>query len=146
VKNSFDQDLELGERAERFVIEQLKKEMPTLKKIKGYNPDFDLTDINGHTIEVKLDVKSQETGNIGIEYRHRGKPSAISTSKASEWIIIYFRNKWKYIRVNTGDLRAYIKSNWEYLHKIKGEGDKSSLVLIPVVDMEEAFVFKIIEV
>ena len=146
MKNSFDQDLELGERAERFVIKQLKKEMPTLKKIEGYNPDFDLTDINGHTIEVKLDVKSQETGNIGIEYKHRDKPTAISTSKATEWIIIYFWNKWKYIRVNTNDLRAYIKSNWKYLSKIKGEGDKSSLVLIPVVDMEEAFVFKIIEV
>ena len=145
MNNSFQRDLEMGERAERFVIEQLKKEMPTLKKIEGYNPDYDLIDDSGFTIEVKLDRKSQETKNVGIEYMHGGKLTAISTSKAMEWVVIYFNNEWRYIRTSTDQLRNFLRSNWEYLPKIKGEGDMSSLVLISIEDLEKHFTYNIIE-
>lgn len=139
---SFEHDLKLGERAERFVVNQLREKIPTLRKVEGKNPDYDLIDDKGFTIEVKLDIKSKETGNVGIEYRHRGKPTAISTSKAIEWVVIYYNNGWRYIRVPTIELRSFIKSNWKYLSKIKGEGDKSSLVLIPIETLERHFIFK----
>jgi len=142
---SFEEDLEKGERAERFVVEQLKKEMPTLKKVEGYNPDYDLIDDRGFTIEVKLDRKSQETKNVGVEFKHRGEPTAISTSKAMEWIIIYYNNGWRYVRVATEQLRGFLRNNWKYLSKIKGKGDKSSLVLISIDDLEKHFTYEVID-
>jgi hypothetical protein len=141
----FDEDLKLGERAERFVVNQLREQYPSLRKVEGKNPDYDLIDDNGYTFEVKLDIKSKETQNIGIEYKHRGKKTAISTSKACEWIIIYYNHEWRYIRAKTENLRAFLRSNWNYLEKIKGKGDKSSLVLIPTIEMETYFTYREID-
>ena len=137
--NSFDTDLKIGERAERFLLEKLREEFPTLKKIEGYNPEYDLIDDNEYSFEVKLDMRSRTTGNVGIEYRHNGLPSAISTSTAMEWIIIYYFSTWRYSRVKTTLLRSYIKNNWEWFTKVKGKYDKSSLVLIPTKELEECF-------
>lgn len=137
--NSFDTDLKIGERAERFLLEKLREEFPTLKKIEGYNPEYDLIDDNGYSFEVKLDMRSKTSGNVGIEYRHNGQPSAISTSKAMEWVIIYYFNTWRYTRIKTTLLRAFIKNNWEYFAKFSGKGDKSSLVLIPTKEFEDYF-------
>ena len=139
----FNEDLQLGEKAERYVIEQLKEEFPTLKKMEGYNPDYDLIDESGYTFEVKLDIRSKETSNIGIEYEHGGELTAISKSKAIEWIVIYYSDHWKYIRETTINLRSFIKNNWTFFRKIKGVGDKSSLVLIPVDILERCFSYNI---
>lgn len=37
-------------------------------------------------IEVKSDRKTEETGNIYIEYESRGKPSGIKTTQADYWV------------------------------------------------------------
>jgi len=141
----FEKDLLHGQAAEDYMLPILKKEFSTIKRVEGYNPDYDFIDDEGYTIELKLDERSKGTGNIGIEYMHRNKPSAISTSKAQEWIIIFFfpGANWVYSRMKTNELRAYLKSNNKYLRKTHGgDSDKSSLILVPVSDFTDRFDFR----
>lgn len=144
----FKQDLQLGQAAEKYILPMLKKEFPTMKRVKGYEPDYDFIDDNGYTIELKLDKKSRTSGNIGIEYKHRNKPSAISTSKAFEWIIIYYLPpyKWVYSRMRTRELREFLVNNFSYLTRLYGgDSDKSSLILVKVDEFADAFNFQPLE-
>ena len=42
--------------------------------------------VSGKKIEVKSDRRTQETGNVYIEYWSRGKPSGISTSQSDYYV------------------------------------------------------------
>ena len=129
---SFNEDLNIGHRAEEYVLSELKKEFPNLKRVYGMSLHCDLKDDSGYTVEVKYDTRSRSTENVAIEYRHRGKLSGISISRAMEWVIIYFLKGtgWVYTRVKTNDLRAFLKNNQQYFQKYKGSGDKSDLILV----------------
>ena len=93
--NSFDRDLEDGEKLERIVLHNIKtgntplfrEAFPDAYKVEGYFKAYDIfvpgVDIR---IEVKKDVKSQETGNYVIEVEFGGKPSALSTTEADYWV------------------------------------------------------------
>jgi hypothetical protein len=59
-KSNFEYDLSVGQASE-----------------KALGEIFD-----NKTVEVKCDIKAKDTGNLFIEYRSRGKPSGIATSKA----------------------------------------------------------------
>jgi hypothetical protein len=139
--NTFENDLKVGQRAEEYVLEQLKSEHPGLKRVYGMSLHSDLEDEDGYTVEVKYDIRSKDTGNVGIEYRHRGVLSAISVSKATEWVLVYFLNGvgWVYTKVKTNDLRAFLRNNWKYFKKFKGSGDKSDLVLVATTLLAENF-------
>lgn len=142
--SQFWEDLQLGHRAEEYVRRICGDEFPTLKRVVGENPDYDLITDDGYTIEVKWDLRSRETGNVAIEYKHRNKPSGITTSKAIEWFIFYynkFDRKWRYLRIKRVDLLAYLRNNWKYLSFfVGGDSNKSDIILIPVRDLEREFV------
>ena len=60
-------------------------------KLKRFNDDKDcdiVGDFNGIevTIEVKEDVRVLDTGNVVVETRSRGKPSALATTNATFWV------------------------------------------------------------
>lgn len=85
-------DLNFGEKMEMQYLSHTNHK--SYKKIKGNFKDYDLeiTDNNDkiHTIEIKADRQTRNTGNIFIEFECNGKPSGITTSKADLWA--YFEN------------------------------------------------------
>lgn len=84
---SFKSDLEIGAQAEDKLLHKLRTVFPRSSRAEGLHPDFDIEIPElKKTIELKFDPRSQDTGNIVIEYFHN-KPSAFSVSKADYWVI-----------------------------------------------------------
>ena len=85
--NSFYEDLKDGKETENNVLAIIKKKYPKSYIIEGYFKDYDIyVPEKNMGIEVKKDVKSQETGNLVIEVEFNGKPSALSVTKADYWV------------------------------------------------------------
>ena len=138
----FKQDLQIGQKAQEYIVKQLSKEFKGIKSVPGLCSDCDLIADNGYTIEVKFDLKSKLTNNIGIEYRYKGKPSGIAKTKSQEWVHIYYLNGWVYSRIKVNDLKAYLKSNWGYLPKLKGgDNNNSKMVIVKSEDFANRFGF-----
>ena len=137
----FQKDLELGVRAQEFIIKQLQPEFPSIKSIPGKFSNFDLKSNSGYTAEVKYDRVSKRTQNVGIEFKYNNKLSGISTTTAIEWIHIYhLKDNIVYSRIRTHDLKAFLRSNWDKLVKVDGGDDgKSRLTLISVSDFTNRF-------
>lgn len=81
----FTKDLPKAQKTERQIATFLEEK--GLKYISDCNnSDYDLlmelTDGTRMTIEIKEDFTCEVTGNVGVEYECRGKPSGISVSKA----------------------------------------------------------------
>jgi len=142
---TFESDLEIGHKAEEYILKKLQLIYPTMRRIEGKNVHFDLIDDYGLTIEVKLDLKSKETGKVSIEFMHRGIPSGISISKAKRWILVYYCEGWGWSMMDTDQLRAFIKKNYSQNDRYIGVGDKSSLVFLKAHDIKENFNFYPIE-
>ena len=70
-------------------------------------------------VEVKKDVKSQETGNLVIEVEFNGYPSALSTSRADYWV---FDDGESYIWIETDRLR-HICREFKQIRTFVGKGD-----------------------
>lgn len=141
---NFSQDLKIGEKAENFLIKELQEELPGLKSTQGNFPDYDLISDSGYTIEVKFDAISKTTGNVGFEYECNNHPSGLASTKAMEWIHVYYLiDKWVYSRIRTNNLKSFIKDNWNELKKVKG-GDRNSskLILIDSEDFANNFPYK----
>tara|TARA_Y100000310_G_scaffold251091_1_gene257507 strand:- start:22 stop:483 length:462 start_codon:yes stop_codon:yes gene_type:complete len=91
----FQDDLATGERVERMVLNQIRtgrtpllgEAYPNAYKVEGYFKGYDLfvPEIEVR-IEVKRDVKSQETGNLVIEIEYGGNASALATTEADYWV------------------------------------------------------------
>lgn len=141
MRGNFKEDLLTGEKAELYILEQLKDTYPTIRKQYGYNKGFDLIDDNGYTAEVKYDRESIDTHNIAFEYKYKGEPSGISTSKAIDWIQIYYSDKWVYSQIRKINLQSFLKSNIQYFKRVKGGDDmQSCLILVPTSEFEKSFV------
>jgi len=129
----FENDLTTGERAQNYIISLLKNEYKDIRSSKGSVKEYDLISSSGYSAEVKFDIMSKETGNIGIEYKCNQKPSGISATTAVEWIHIFYAGEWMYLRIATKTLQNFLKSNWNHLTKaIGGDGDRAELFIIPV--------------
>jgi len=139
--SNFEDDLKLGIRAQEFIVNTLQKELPGLHSIDGNFSSYDLISDSGYTVEVKFDYLSRRTPNVGIEYLYKGYPSGISKTKALDWIHIYFLNdKLVYSRIRSTELKAYIKSNQEYLTRVPaGDNKASKLILINKQDFTDKF-------
>lgn len=136
----FKKDLSIGEIAQNFINKQLEREFGKMKVSRGLFGDYDLTSDSGYTVEVKFDRKSKSTDNVAIEYRYRGKPSGISTTKAIEWIHIFYLNGWVYCRIRREDLRNFIKTNIKSISRIKGgDNNMSDILLINKEDFTNRF-------
>ncbi len=127
---NFKSDLDIGEIAQDFISKQLEGEFGKMKVSKGLFKDYDLVSNDGYTIEVKLDKKSRSTNNVAIEYKYKNKPSGISTTKAMEWIHIFYLNGWVYCRTRREDLRNFIRTNIKSIVKTKGGDDNMSDILL----------------
>ncbi len=128
----FLNDLEKGKTFERLICEKLGLEFNGLRVVEGYQKGFDLIDNTGYKIEVKTDFESEKTDNIAIEIRCRNSLSGLATTRAKEWIhIFWYKGKWCFLRCKVLDLKGFIRSNWKYLKKVKGgDNSLSEMVLI----------------
>jgi len=86
----FNLDLPIAQKTERQVAEFLveKGGMTFLEDCDNNAYDLKMKTNNGSelTVEVKEDFSCERTGNVGVEYECRGKPSGISVSQADVYL------------------------------------------------------------
>jgi hypothetical protein len=90
--------------------------------------------LHDSTIEVKRDSWIGRTGNIAVEYQSRGKPSGISTTKASHWCFIFSNefNDEVMIIIETERLKRISRIFYKKGSiKSMGDNNTSKSVLIP---------------
>ena len=85
--DTFKRDLASGKKIEEKYLAIIQKIYPDAYIIDGYCKEWDIyIPSKSIGIEVKFDNMSQQTGNIIVEIRFNGKPSALSTTKSKYWI------------------------------------------------------------
>lgn len=120
-RNDFQYDLKVGQLAEKSVGKLLM--------------------LDDSTIEVKLDLLTQKTGNIAIEYRSRDKKSGISTTKAKYWaFVISIDNKdyeeFPVVIITTDYLKEIARKHYKLGHIARGgDNNTSQMVLVPIKDL-----------
>jgi len=132
-----DADLLRGRTAEKVADRYLRDRHGALEvwHIDRYYPEFDLVALfprgKIRSIEVKLDEKEKETGNIAIEYIHQGQFSGILVSQA-DWYIIVLTDK--LLCMKKRELFYFLRENPGF-KEIKWEGDKSTILLVPTDEL-----------
>jgi len=107
--HKFVKDLDNGIKSEDGMVRILKEEYPTIRRLDGYNPDYDLFDDDGNTWEVKSDIGSKDTNNIAIEYEYKGQKSGIAKTKARYWIQIFkHKGEWVYLICEVSILKRFL--------------------------------------
>ena len=142
LNKKFKKDLEFGNVGEKIVAAYMAINGMTIVSDESTDTkDYDIimyspkADKNLY-MEVKTDNyvdDNNDTGNIAIEIRYRGKPSGISTTKSDWWIYympdISVNNLWM---MPCDKLKRFIKENIKDLKVVKGgDNNWSELVLIP---------------
>jgi len=85
--SDFETSLIAGQETEMQVLKEIRKKYPSASLInafKGYDIWIPETK---QSVEVKFDNKSNQTGNIVIEFEMNGKRSALMTTTATYWVI-----------------------------------------------------------
>tara|TARA_R100001460_G_scaffold101252_1_gene145110 strand:- start:139 stop:498 length:360 start_codon:yes stop_codon:yes gene_type:complete len=112
--NNFEYDLKFGQMKEKELADILENQK----------------------IEVKTDCKWKKTGNLAIEYKSRGKPSGISTTKAEYWAFILDSNGYAEGILIVPIAKLLIISKYHYqLGNIINGGENSDMVLVPIADL-----------
>ena len=112
IERNFDIDLRFGNGGESLALSLLNGE---------------------EKVEVKTDRMAHLTGNIAVEFRCRGKLSGISTTEADYWAFVLNQNK-RIIFIEVNELKRIARECFkEGLIKNGGDGNKSEMVLIPLI-------------
>tara|TARA_B100001287_G_scaffold37936_1_gene27218 strand:+ start:652 stop:1101 length:450 start_codon:yes stop_codon:yes gene_type:complete len=86
--SAFRKDLALGKEVEEKILSSIRKKYPSAVLIPGKFKEYDIfIPENNSKVEVKVDYKSQETGNILVELYMFSKPSALLATEADYWVI-----------------------------------------------------------
>ena len=133
--SDFNKDLKEGEMGEKVIVMYLVCQGMIYRGMnKDYKYDICMySDKNEEEVffEVKTDVYPEDTGNMAIEIRYKGKPSGISKTEADWFIYLYrdlkFNNLWM---IKVDDLKNLIKQN-KFKRVNGGDSNKSELILIP---------------
>ena len=109
MEETFHRDLKKGKEIEKDMLKIIKVNHPDAYIVEGYCKEGDIfIPSSNEWIEIKSDEMSKKTGNIVIEIEFDGKPSALSTTKASYWII---HTGLKIIKITPDQLRIVIAKN-----------------------------------
>lgn len=133
----FEEDLEYGERGERYVMKTLSDYFhESIKKNPNKeSKDYDL--IGGvHTFEVKRDKMFKETDNVALEIGHKGKPSGVLWTKADYWVLLLEEDIWI---APLKTLREWVFSGSAPTVK-GGDDNNSKIVLMDKKELDKAFV------
>jgi len=126
---NFKKDLPIAIATEIEIAELLKKIYnATILAFEHTNKYDILVSINGkeYTFEAKEDFTCERTGNVGIEYSCRGKPSGIEVSQADYYLYKLHTKDYgiQFILHSTRILKRKIE-NKEYFRTVNG-GDPGS--------------------
>ena len=122
--NTFETDLQTGKKIEADVLALIQRKYPQAFGIKGYCKAYDIfVPETSQGIEVKLDDKSRETGNIVVEVRMDNKLSALSTTKAHYWVFV---THYKYAFIKPERIKDCIVLNNLDMKSFTSRGDTSS--------------------
>ena len=118
--SNFKESLKDGKKSEEAILSIVKQKYPTAYIIPGYYKYYDIFIPEKNLgIEVKQDLKSQETGNLVIEVEFNGYPSALSTTRADYWV---FDDGESYIWIEPSKLRSIVL-NFGQIRTFVGKGD-----------------------
>lgn len=125
---TWEKALPFGKRYEKKFLSLVQRAYPRAMLMDGNFKYYDLwiPEIK-KTIEVKVDIKSNETGNLVVEIEHYGKPTGLSITKATYWV--FYDGDW--IWIETDSLRHIVKDH--PVCKFVGRGDtvQKKAYLIP---------------
>jgi len=125
---NFKEDFPIAEETEKEVAQLLAKIYDArILKFENTNKYDILAKIKDkqYTFEVKEDFTCERTGNVGLEFECRGKPSGIQTSQANYYIYkIHSKNGIHFYLFNTATLKKMIAEK-EYFRIVNG-GDEGS--------------------
>ena len=118
--SNFKESLKDGQKSEQAILSIIQKKYPTAEMMQGYYKYYDIfVPEKNLCVEVKKDVKSQETGNLVIEVEFNGKPSALSTTGADYWV---FDDGESYIWIEPYKLRDIVH-HFGQIREFVGNGD-----------------------
>ena len=121
IMSTFNRDLGRGKKIEEKHLAIIQKTYPDAYMIDGYCKEWDIyIPSEKFGIEVKSDKMSQQTGNIVVEIKFNGKPSALSTTKAKYWI---FDTGVDTIYVGVDDLKELVNKSKDRLRTFTAKGD-----------------------
>ncbi len=93
--------------------------------------------LSNSKIEVKSDRKTEETGNVYIEYESRGKPSGIRTTQAEFWVYKISENQ--AIVISTNELKrklnVLVKAGKARMGVRGGDNNTSLGILVKVKEL-----------
>lgn len=127
----FDKDLRDGKRVELACVRAARVAL-------GYRPrgsnddnahDRVFVDPHGneHTVEIKGDRKSRETGNVALEYSCRGKLSGISVCKAEQWWhVVFLDGVWVVSIWRVEKLKMWLRVRWPELKRVRTTRDETT--------------------
>jgi hypothetical protein len=125
---NYKQDKPIADRTEQQVAEILRATYNAVILDFGHTNAYDIrARVNGKifTFEIKEDFTCERTGNVGIEFECRGKPSGIAVSKADFYIYkIHTSNGIKIYLFKTKQLKGMITEE-KYFRVVNG-GDVGS--------------------
>jgi hypothetical protein len=133
----FNEDNPRGQKAEDITVKYLKEKHKALKvfQMDGLQyAEFDMIAVfkrgKIRTVEVKADYKEKATGNIAIEYKHRGYFSGILVSQA-DWYVFVLTDL--LLCMKKRDLFYFLREN--EFKEINWDGDISTILLVPTDEL-----------
>ena len=116
----FDLDLKFGEFHEQLLFQSLSK-------------------TGNVTVEVKTDRLAVKTGNLAIEFRYRGRPSGIQTTKSDEYFFVVVEEDGSIrYRLNIPTAKLKKIAYRRYLNGLTttgGQYNATEMILIPIIDL-----------
>ena len=112
----FDLDLQFGEVHEELLFQSLSTK-------------------SNFTVEVKTDRLAAKTVNLAIEFKYKGKPSGILTTKADEWFFVVLEEDGSVryrLNVPTAKLKKIAYGRYKRGYTTKG-GQDAEMVLVPAL-------------
>ena len=82
----FKEDLIVGKAGERVALDFVRVFLPDAEIVDRYEPKGDIFIPPDKWIEVKVDLRSNETGKLVVETHFRGRNSGLKTTKSYRWI------------------------------------------------------------
>ena len=140
---TFEEDLTIGQSAEKDVLKLLQTKYPGAFIIEGYCKEYDIfVPETSRGYEVKQDYKSKYTGNIVVEIAMYGKPSALMSTKAHAWVFV---TPSKYAFIERERIKDCIIENNLQVKTFIGKGDtKPKNAYLIKEDLLFSYAYKIV--
>lgn len=160
-QGNFVRDLKRGKQAEEFILNSFKDKgfegLFNRAKDKRNLSKWDIfvmKDDKAFYLEVKNDIMSKKTGNIGFEIGQGAshKPSCLLSTQSDYWVHIFYTEDNVYVSLcETSRLRQFILTKHLYnreditLRFIQNCGDNNAdLIVIPIQEFIDKFEPKLI--